>query len=160
MVRTAISLPLREYAAAGGVVVREGQVLLLWRPARNEIRLPKGHVEPGESSREAALRETREEGGVAHPRIVAELGELQTEFDNEGFHIVRQEFYFLMELEDREPFPRGPEDAAEFAPFWRPLAEAEALLTFPTEREFLRRARAVLEGSSSTQHEDTKGTKR
>lgn len=146
MGRTVISLPVREYAAAGGVVVRDGQVLLLWRPARNEIRLPKGHVEPGESPQEAALRETREEGGMAHPRILAELGELQAEFDHEGFHVVRQEFYFLMELEDGERFPRGPEDAVEFAPFWRPLAEAETLLTFPTEREFLRRARAAMAG--------------
>ncbi len=137
-------LSIREYEAAGGVVVRDGEVLLLWRPGRNEIRLPKGHVEPGESPREAALRETREEGGVAHPRIVAELGQQQTEFDHEGFHVIRQEFYFLMDLEDDEPFPRRPEDAAEFAPFWRPLPEAEALLTFAPEREFLRRARAAL----------------
>jgi 8-oxo-dGTP pyrophosphatase MutT (NUDIX family) len=124
-------------------LVREGEVLLLWRSGRGEIRLPKGHVEPGESPWEAALRETREEGGVAHPRIVADLGQQQTEFDYDGFHVIRQEFYYLMALEDEEPFPRAPEDAAEFAPFWRPLAEAETLLTFPTEREFLRRARLM-----------------
>ena len=41
-------LPVREYEAAGGVVARDGKVLLLWRPARDEIRLPKRHVEPGE----------------------------------------------------------------------------------------------------------------
>jgi 8-oxo-dGTP pyrophosphatase MutT (NUDIX family) len=137
-------LPVREYEAAGGVVVHEGQVLLLWRPARDEIRLPKGHVEPGESCQEAALRETREEGGVAHPRLVADLGRLQVEFDHSGSHWVRQEAYFLMTLDDAEPFPRGAEDAAEFTPFWVALADAETLLTFPTEREFLRRARAAL----------------
>jgi 8-oxo-dGTP diphosphatase len=137
-------IPTREYEAAGGVVVREGKVLLLRRPARNEIRLPKGHVEPGETRAEAALRETREEGGVAHPRLAADLGQQRVEFDYEGVHCIRQESYFLMTLEDPEPWPRGPEDAAQFWPFWAALDEAEALLTFPTEREFLRRAIAAL----------------
>ena len=49
-----------------------------------------------------------------------------------------------MTLDDAEPFLRSPEDAAEFAPFWVSLADAETLLSFPTEREFLRRARAAL----------------
>jgi len=138
------TLPLREYEAAGGVVVRDGQVLVLWRPARNEFRLPKGHVEPGESSREAALRETREEGGVGEPRLAADLGQLRTEFDHAGFHVIRRESYFLMTVDDPAFCPRAPEDAAEFQPFWTSLDQAERLLTFPTEREFLRRARAAL----------------
>jgi len=140
------TLPVREYEAAGGVVVRDGRVLLLWRPARREVRLPKGHVEPGESRQEAALRETREEGGVAHPRLVADLGRQQVEFDHNGIHWIRQEFYFLMTLDNAESFPRAPEDVAEFEPFWVSLSDAELLLTFPTEREFLRRARAARRG--------------
>jgi deoxyribose-phosphate aldolase len=133
------------YAAAGGVVVRDGQVLLLRRPARGEIRLPKGHVEAGESYEAAALREAREEGGVANPRLVTDLGQQQVEFDNDGVHWIRLEFYFLMALDDLTPFPRSDEDTAEFQPFWVPLADAEPLLTFPTEQEWLRRARAVLD---------------
>src|SRR5438876_5279030 len=97
-------LPVRQYEAAGGVVVREGQVLVLWRPARNEFRLPKGHVEPGESRQQTALRETREEGGLAHPRLVADLGQQQTEFVHEGFHVIRQESYFLMTVDDLTPW--------------------------------------------------------
>ena len=38
----------RRYAAAGGVVVDGDRMLVLERPERNEVRLPKGHVEPGE----------------------------------------------------------------------------------------------------------------
>src|SRR5438034_2068804 len=113
---------VREYEAAGGVVVRDGKVLLLRRPARREIRLPKGHVEPGESRQETALREVREEGGVAHPRLVADLGQQRTEFEHEGFHIIRQESYFLMTLDDATPCPRAPDDAAEFEPFWTAIA--------------------------------------
>ena len=46
----------------------------------------------------------REEGGVAHPRIAAELGRQQVEFDHDGIHWIRQESYFLMTLDDAEPF--------------------------------------------------------
>ena len=46
------------YVAAGGVIIHDGQMLLLDRPHRGEIRLPKGHVDPGESHDETALRET------------------------------------------------------------------------------------------------------
>jgi len=62
------------YVAAGGVVIHEGQVLLLDRPGRGEVRLPKGHVEPGEEPAEAALREVREEAGYADLAILADLG--------------------------------------------------------------------------------------
>ena len=39
----------KRYNAAGGVVIHEGRMLLLDRSTRNEMRLPKGHVEAGES---------------------------------------------------------------------------------------------------------------
>ena len=49
--------------AAGGVVSNErGELLMIL--LRNRWDLPKGHVEAGESSREAALREVAEETAV------------------------------------------------------------------------------------------------
>lgn len=49
--------------AAGGVVVREsGEWLMMRRWSRWD--LPKGHVEPGESYEECAVREIKEETGV------------------------------------------------------------------------------------------------
>ena len=56
------------YLAAGGVVVHDNQVLVLRRPHRAEVRLPKGHVEPGEDAAEAAIRETQEESGYQDVR--------------------------------------------------------------------------------------------
>ncbi|MCK4316482.1 MAG: NUDIX domain-containing protein, partial [Anaerolineae bacterium] len=68
------------YIAAGGVVVHDGRVLVLRRLNQGEVRLPKGHVEPGESVQEAALRETREESGYAVV-FKADLGTQVVEFD-------------------------------------------------------------------------------
>ena len=55
-------------------MINDDKLLVLERPARGEVRLPKGHVEPGEAPREAALREVREEAGYADLEIVADLG--------------------------------------------------------------------------------------
>lgn len=135
--------PVRRYLAAGGVVVDEERVLVLRRPSRDEIRLPKGHVEPGESAREAALRETREESGYADLSVKADLGAQMVEFDHKERHVMRTERYFLMTLgsDDTEPFSREGEE--QFDPVWLTWDEALAALTFEAEREWVRRARQL-----------------
>ena len=50
--------------AAGGVVVRDGKVLLVHRPRYDDWTLPKGKLDPGESFEDAALREVEEETGL------------------------------------------------------------------------------------------------
>ena len=141
-------LPTREYTSAGGVVADEAtsRVLVLLRPGREgpdgrpEVRLPKGHVEPGESRREAALREVREEAGVAGLEIVADLGHQHVEFDHRGHHYVRDEYYYLMAAPPGTQ-PRGHEE--QWQPVWLLWEEALQQLTFEAEREWLRRARAA-----------------
>ena len=55
--------------AAGGVVWRRTnsakvEVLLVHRPKYDDWTLPKGKLEPGESFKEAAVREVEEETGI------------------------------------------------------------------------------------------------
>ena len=130
------------YTAAGGVVVRDGRVLVLRRPGRGEARLPKGHVELGEEVQATALRETREESGYANLVVQADLGVQVVEFDHEGRHVVRTERYFLMTLaDDAGSVPADGEE--QFEPEWLTWGDALATLTFEAEREWVRRARAV-----------------
>ena len=53
---------------AGGVIFRrndKGDVeFLLYQDARDRWTIPKGHVEPGETTQEAAKREVSEESGL------------------------------------------------------------------------------------------------
>lgn len=135
----------RSYCAAGGVVYHGGQILLLNRPGRNEIRLPKGHIEAGESAAETALREVQEESGYAQLTIVRDLGTTTVEFDNpqDGLHYRRREHYFLMVLASDRRQPRPAPDA-QFSPFWVASEEALDLLTFESERDVVRRARDFL----------------
>lgn len=125
------------YKAAGGVVVHNGRVLVLRRPSRNEVRLPKGHIEPGESPRVAALRETREESGYSGLKILTPLGEQTVQFQHEGQNVVRCEYFFLMTLTEKTPEMSGE---GQFEPLWLTWEEALQSLTFEAEREWLRRA--------------------
>jgi 8-oxo-dGTP pyrophosphatase MutT (NUDIX family) len=139
-----MQLPKREYASAGGVVAAGGRVLVLKQEIRAgpdgriEMRLPKGHIEPGESRAAAARREVEEEAGLPAPHILADLGHQTVEFDWQGHHTVRDESYFLM-----APAPGTPEapPEAQFERLWLPWEEALARLTYAAEREWLRRAR-------------------
>jgi 8-oxo-dGTP pyrophosphatase MutT (NUDIX family) len=138
-----------EYVAAGGVIIHEGQMLLLDRPRRGEIRLPKGHVDPGETHDETALRETVEETGYADLEIVVDLGERIVEFDSEGRHYRRTEHYYLLrKVSDRQQ-PRSFKDEQQFRPFWAPMAEAVTLLTFLAEQEVALRAMMAYQKQSA-----------
>ena len=148
-------MQLREYTAAGGVVIDGyGRVLLIERwVERNgeivhEVRLPKGHVDPGETDEQAARRETCEESGYCSVEVLADLGTTVTEFDkrlvdDEQEHVRRTEHYFLMRLTDEhrsEPNFQSA-DEARFQPKWAAnLQEAERLLTYASEKAFARRA--------------------
>jgi 8-oxo-dGTP pyrophosphatase MutT (NUDIX family) len=135
----------RYYAAAGGIVTRDGQVLLLHKHRQDEYVLPKGHVETGETPEQAAVRETREESGYAHVRLLANLGTLQAKYVYHERLTVRDETYFLMQLVDEarvEPsdYDDAVHDAETFHPLWVPAEAAAEQLTFEPARTFAARA--------------------
>ena len=99
-------------------------MLLLDRPQRDEVRLPKGHIEPGEEPEATALREVCEETGLADLEIAADLGERIVEFDYQGDHYRRTERYFLMRKISERTVARSKKDAADFHPVWAPMAQA------------------------------------
>lgn len=125
----------KKYSAAGGIVIHQGNLLLLVRPSRNETRLPKGHIDPGETAEITALRETTEEAGYADLEIVANLGSQVVEFDYQKSHYVRTEYYFLMRLRSDAQEPRNAKDAADFQVLWVPIDEAVDRLTFDAEQQ-------------------------
>lgn len=146
-------LPIREYESAGGVVVGAAgeRVLTLLRPGRPgpdgrpEIRLPKGHVELGESREQAARREVAEEAGLPELEVVADLGHQTVEFDWDAAHVVRDESYFLMAL---PPHAATAQPEKQFERLWLTWDEALDQLSFEAEREWVRRARAQFQGAT------------
>ena len=135
------------YRSAGGVVIDEAgdHVLVLIRPARDEVRLPKGHIESEESLAETALRETREEAGYQDLDILADLGQQLVTFLYEGNRVRRTEHYYLMQVQSAARMERPEHDAAQFYPVWVPWDEVQAHLTYEAEREWARRAQRAWE---------------
>jgi len=137
------------HETAGGVVVdASGRMLVIVRDIErdgrtvHEVRLPKGHIDAGETPEAAALREVEEESGYGALEIIADLGSFHSAFDFRGRHHERDERYFLMRLIDSrrgESRPTGPEEAL-FHPEWLDPAAAAVQLTYESEREFGRRA--------------------
>jgi 8-oxo-dGTP pyrophosphatase MutT (NUDIX family) len=87
----------RNQAAAGGVVRNlEGNVLLIFR--RGFWDLPKGKIDEGEMSEQAALREVGEEVGLTECDILRPLTVTYHTFtDKKGRKILKPTYWYLME---------------------------------------------------------------
>jgi 8-oxo-dGTP diphosphatase len=113
--------------AAGGIVVRDGAVLLVHRPEYDDWSFPKGKLEPGESWAEAAVREVAEETGL-RATVGGEVG--RTHYDvAAGPKEVR---YYRMTAAGEA---RAQHEVDEVR--WVPLADAAALLSHERDRELL-----------------------
>ena len=123
-------MPVPEVRAAGGVVVRDGMVVVVHRPRYDDWSLPKGKLEDGESWEEAALREVLEETGVGG-RLVRELDD-DHYADRKGRP--KHVRWWLMEAvaEDGHEPDREVDEVR-----WITLEEAERLLSYAHERSLV-----------------------
>ena len=136
----------REYSA-GGIVLNNGKVLLIKNAALRDPKkaywgFPKGHIDPGESSKEAAVREIKEETKIG-AEIVSKLGESQYVFTRSGEKVVKHVVYYLLK------YKYGEIEAQELEVLevkWFDPEEAMGLLSFKKDQEFLRQALKVTHG--------------
>ena len=135
---------IREFSAGGVVfkrVAKEFQWLLIKPSGTDRWQLPKGKVDKGETSKEAAVREVAEEGGV-NVRPVAKIGTSQYFFVFKGQKIFKTVIYFLMEYAgDKKEGHDHEVDETVFVDF----AEALEKLTFKDDKKMLKKGREILE---------------
>src|ERR1700727_929400 len=124
-----------EERSAGGVVVRGEEVLVIVPTRRaadgsRVLGLPKGHIDPGESQLQAAVREVREETGV-EVELVRELGEVRYWYSRGGRAVPKTVVFYLFRYLQGDPADHDEEveDAR-----WMSLVQAQQDLTYEGER--------------------------
>ena len=119
--------------AAGGLVVRRQggvlEIVVVHRPLHQDWSFPKGKLEAGETLELAALREVREETGMAC-RLLQFLG--HTDYvDRKGRP--KAVAYWVMAAEEGSFTPNLEVDQLR----WLTLEEATRLLSYPRDQELV-----------------------
>jgi 8-oxo-dGTP pyrophosphatase MutT (NUDIX family) len=131
---------LREFSA-GGLVVRRMRGRHYIAAVRVKdgtvLALPKGHIEPGESGAETAVREVREETGV-EGKLLEKLDDIRYWYMRDGARVLKVVSFFLLSYRSGSvrDYQREEVDGAE----WVPLDEAPQALAYTGEREMARAA--------------------
>ncbi len=136
--------------SAGGVVFRhldDAVHVLLIRDAYGHWGLPKGHLEAGESSEEAAVREVREETGLDGLRLGPALRTIDWHFRSKRGVIHKTCHFFLIESPTGEPIPQTDEGITEC--IWLPMEDAIRRISYRNTAEVLEEAAAELGVESS-----------
>ena len=132
--------------SAGGVVYRRAErgieIVLCGRPREGLWALPKGSPEPGEPLERTAIREVEEETGL-RVAIEEKVGSIRYQFTgSDGTRYDKRVEHHLMT-------PSGGSLAHHDGEFdevgWFPVEEALRLLSYPNEREIVRRAARLIE---------------
>jgi 8-oxo-dGTP pyrophosphatase MutT (NUDIX family) len=141
-----------EETSAGGLVVdssdvREARAALIGRVDRRGRllwSLPKGHVEPGETTEDAAVREVAEETGISG-RVLASLGTIDFWFVADGRRIHKTVHHFLLMATGGE---LSAEDVEVEEVEWVPLTELSDRLAYADERRLVERVPDLLAESA------------
>jgi 8-oxo-dGTP pyrophosphatase MutT (NUDIX family) len=152
-----MSAPLRRpksvsEVSAGGLVLDAMQgpanALLISRLDRRKRLIwsfPKGHIEAGETTEEAAIREVHEETGMT-AQIVQPLGKVDFWFMADGQRVHKTVHHFLMKVLGGV---LSADDSEVESVEWVDARAARSRLAYSDERDLLRQALANLPEISS-----------
>ena len=129
-----------EYSA-GGLVTREGkpgrEILMVFvqKPTGSRWTFPKGHIDPGETEPQAALREVLEETGWKCELASESLFErVQYPFQKSGRKIDKHVVWYRMKPLEKVGEP-DPDEIANCE--WVLLADAAKRVEYPSDKKLV-----------------------
>ncbi|MDR2374185.1 MAG: NUDIX hydrolase [Bifidobacteriaceae bacterium] len=147
----AAALPVVEEVSAGGLVVdaidgvaQAAVIARRNRGGRLEWCLPKGHLEPGETPAQAAIREIKEETGI-RGQVIKHLGTIDYWFLGDGHRVHKIVHHYLLSAMDGRLTAENDPDAEAEDAAWVPLTELRERLAYPNERRLVQLARRLLD---------------
>lgn len=115
---------------AGGIILNNDRsgIAIIYRANSNDWSFPKGHIEKGESSLDACMREIKEETGL-DVELLKELPALDYE-DKKG-NIINLNMYLVQSSED-DFVKENPKDILK----WVNLNEVKDILSYENLKEY------------------------
>ena len=93
---------------AGGIVFRVSAdkrdiEILLIQDSKNRWTIPKGHIEPGETAKQTAVREIGEESGLKNVEVLAWLGKIHFKYRRlEKLVLMTTQVYLVQSMDKNE----------------------------------------------------------
>lgn len=142
-------VPTKLQFSAGGVAYRQSgaqlEVALISVGDNNRWQLPKGLVDKGESTEDAAVREVREEAGI-DTELVERLDKVEYwYFWNENGERVRYHKFVYFYLLRYKSGDVGDHDHEVNEARWFDIDEAISSLAFDSEKKIVEKAKGLIE---------------
>ena len=105
--KPAIQEVVRE-PTAGGIVFRTNHEqndidILLIQDSKGRWTIPKGHIEPGETAKQTAIREIGEESGLFHIQVLTWLGKIHFQYRRvDKLVLMTTQIYLVRALDNAE----------------------------------------------------------
>ncbi len=129
-----------ESVSSGGVVFHKGKVLLLYKNQNGRYTgwvMPRGTMESGETTKDTAIRELKEEAGVSG-KILKYIGKTQYTFRGDEDTVRKTVHWYLMVCDSFYCKPQAEEFFTD-AGFYK-QHEAFHLLKFQDEKQIMKKA--------------------
>ena len=137
----------QDETSAGGVVYRmDGTtpLFLLIRDSYQNWGFPKGHLETGERAEDAAVREVREETGLADLTVRGAIETIDWHFRFRGKLVHKVCHFFLMQTSQANTSPQMAEGIT--ACNWVEYDTAALSISYANAKLVLRRAQEMIAG--------------
>lgn len=96
---------------SGGIVFRPTKdqkdiEILLIQDSKNRWTIPKGHIEPGETAKQTAVREIGEESGLHHVQVLTWLGKIHFKYRRQDKLVLMTTQIYLVRAVDQQEKPQ------------------------------------------------------